>query len=53
MEQLRNFSNFMCFGFVAFHFFSRKTWTRSFNDAGLVSVNEFALTPFMRVFVLK
>lgn len=53
MEQLRNVPNFLCFGFAAFHFFSRKTWLRSFSDAGLVRVNEFALTPFMRVFVLK
>lgn len=53
MEQLRNLPNFLCFGFAAFHFFSRKTWLKSFNDADLIVAKEFSLTPFMRVFVLK
>ena len=53
IEQLRDVFNFACFGVAAFHFLSRRTWLRSFSAAQLVVKDEFRITPFMRVFVLK
>jgi ubiquinone/menaquinone biosynthesis C-methylase UbiE len=53
VEQLRNFVNFSCFGVAAFHFLSRRTWLKSFTSAGLAVRDEFAITPFVRVFVLQ
>jgi SAM-dependent methyltransferase len=52
VEQLRDLPNFLCFGIAAFHFLSRRTWLRSFRDSGLIVEREFAITPFMRAFVL-
>jgi hypothetical protein len=53
IEQLRNAINFACFGVAAFHFLSRRTWLASFASAGLAVTDEFAITPFMRAFVLQ
>ncbi|HEX5445598.1 MAG TPA: methyltransferase domain-containing protein [Pirellulales bacterium] len=53
IEQLRDIPNFLCFGVAAFHFLSRSTWLRSFRDSGLILEREFAITPFMRAFVLS
>lgn len=52
VEQLRSLPNFLCFGVAAFHFLSRRTWLRSFHAAGLNLQSEFAVTPFVRAFVL-
>jgi len=52
IEQLRDFFNFACFGVAAFHFLSRRTWMQSFAGADLTVKDEFAITPFMRAFVL-
>jgi SAM-dependent methyltransferase len=53
VEQLRDLPNFLCFGAAAFHFLSRSTWLRSFQDGGLVLEREFSITPFMRAFILS
>jgi len=53
IEQLRDLPNFLCFGAAVFHFLSRRTWLRSFRDSGLTLEREFAITPFMRAFVLS
>src|SRR5262245_43480540 len=53
IEQLRSAVNFACFGVAAFHFLSRRTWLASFASAGLAVTDEFAITPFMRAFVLQ
>jgi hypothetical protein len=53
IEQLRDLWNFACFGVAAFHFLSRRTWLRSFAGANLTVSDEFAITPFMRAFVLR
>jgi len=52
-EQLRNLVNFVCFGVAALHFLSRRSWLRSFASADLIVIDEFRITPFMRVFVLQ
>ena len=53
IEQMRDGSNFACFGFAAFHFLPRTTWLRSFRGADLTLVDEFKITPFMTAFVLQ
>lgn len=53
IEQLRDLPNFLCFGIAAMHFLSRRTWLQSFHDGGLVLEREFAITPFIRAFVLR
>jgi hypothetical protein len=53
IEQLRDLVNFACFGVAAFHFLSRRTWLRSFAEADLNVTDEFAISPFMRAFVLQ
>lgn len=53
IEQLRDLPNFLCFGAAAFHFLSRRTWLKSFRDGGLALEREFAITPFIRAFVLS
>jgi len=52
VEHLRNGWNFLAYGPGAFHFLSRKTWRRSFADAGLKLLRETSCTPFVRVFEL-
>lgn len=53
IEQLRDLANFACFGVAAFHFLSRSTWLESFAAAGLTKSDEFTISPWMRVFVLR
>ena len=52
VEHLRDGWNFLAYGPGFCHFFSRKSWQRSFADAGLKLVREEASTPFVRVFEL-
>ena len=52
-EHLRDWPNFAAFGPGFLHFFSRRTWIRSFQRARLVIENEFSITPFIKVFVLR
>jgi SAM-dependent methyltransferase len=52
-EHLRDWANFAAFGPGFLHFFSRRTWARSFARARFVIDREFAITPFIRVFVLR
>jgi SAM-dependent methyltransferase len=52
-EHLRDVPNFCAFGPGAFHFFSRREWLLVFADASLQLTDEFLITPFVRVFVLR
>lgn len=52
-EHLRNGANMLAFGPGAWHFHSRRAWTRSFEQARFGIYDEFSITPFVRVFVLR
>ena len=52
VEHLRDGWNFAAYGPGALHFLSRRTWDRSFSEAGLKLVSEAPCTPFVRVFEL-
>jgi SAM-dependent methyltransferase len=52
-EHLRDLANFAAFGPGFLHFFSRRTWIRSFEQARFAIEREFSITPFIRVFVLR
>lgn len=51
-EHTRDLANCLAFGPGALHFHSPATWRRSFQAAGLRCLEEFRVTPFVRVFVL-
>jgi SAM-dependent methyltransferase len=52
-EHLRDGANLLAFGPGAFHFHSRRTWTRCFDETAFGIFDEFSITPFVRVFVLR
>jgi SAM-dependent methyltransferase len=52
-EHLRDWKNFIAYGPGCFHFQSLGTWHRAAAGAKLKIENEFAITPFVRIFVLR
>lgn len=52
VEHLRDLANFIAFGPGFMHFHSRAAWERSWRGAGLKTIDEFCVTPWVRVFVL-
>ena len=52
VEHIRNFVNFLTFGPGSFHFRSAASWRRCWKHAGLRALDEFRLTPWIRVFVI-
>jgi hypothetical protein len=52
-EHLRDGANLLAFGPGALHFQSRRTWTRCFEQTSFGIFEEFLITPFVRVFVLR
>jgi len=53
VEHLRNFANLLAFGPGFLHFHSRASWQRCWQAAGLHLIEEFDITPWVRVFVLS
>jgi SAM-dependent methyltransferase len=53
VEHLRDWTNFLGFGFGAFHFLSRHEWMRAADGAGFKLEREFSITPFVWVFLFR
>jgi SAM-dependent methyltransferase len=51
-EHVRDLANFIAFGPGFLHFHTRMSWLRCWEAAGLQSKDEFAVTPWVRIFVL-
>lgn len=51
-EHVRDAANFLAFGPGFLHFHSCASWRRCWERAGLRSVDQFSVTPFVQVFVL-
>ncbi len=52
VEHLRDLANLLAFGPGFLHFHSRDSWHRTWERAGLRCIDEFSITPWIRVFVL-
>jgi SAM-dependent methyltransferase len=53
MEHARDAWNFLAFGPGFLHFFTRREWREAARAAGLEVRREFAMTPFVHVFVMR
>lgn len=53
VEHLRNCANFLAYTVGFFHFLSRRTWLHTFDAAKLNVDEEFKITPFINIFILK
>lgn len=53
VEHMRDAANFLAFGPGFLHFHSPASWRRSWECARFRSIDEFCVTPFVRVFVLS
>lgn len=53
MEHLRDWRNFLAFGPGFLHFFSQRAWRTAALEAGLNLQAELAMTPFVRVYILR
>lgn len=52
VEHMRDPANFLAFGPGFLHFHSPSSWRRSWEAAGLRAMDEFRVTPWVRVFVI-
>ena len=53
VEHLRDLANFLAFGPGFLHFHSQGSWRRAWESAGFHVVDEFCVTPWVRIFVLN
>ena len=53
VEHLRNLPNALAFGPGCLHFYPRREWRRLVQESGLQLTQEHAITPFVRLFVLR
>jgi hypothetical protein len=53
MEHARDSWNFLAFGPGFLHFFPQRAWRQAARQAGLEVRTEFAMTPFVHVFVMR
>lgn len=51
-EHLRDLSNFLAYTVGFFHFHTKKSWLKTFEQAGLIVKEEIKTTPFITTFVL-
>lgn len=53
VEHLRDWRNFLVYNAGSFHFLSRKTWSSTFQAAGLKLQQTVRINPFIVAFILK
>jgi SAM-dependent methyltransferase len=53
VEHARDLANFLAFGPGFLHFHSPASWRRAWERAGLRAADQFRVTPWVRVFVLR
>lgn len=53
VEHLRDINNLFAYNLGAFHFLSRRTWLKTFTQAGFRVQQELTLTPFIAIYTLK
>ena len=53
VEHVRDVANFIAFGPGFLHFHSPASWSRCWEDAGFRLIDQFRVTPFVRIFVLS
>ena len=51
-EHLRDRANFFAYNIGFFHFYSKATWLKTFQNAGLRVTSEIKITPFITTFIL-
>ncbi len=51
-EHLRDFPNFIAYTIGFFHFYTKSSWFKTFNNANLKIRKEIKLTPFISTFIL-
>lgn len=52
-EHLRDLPNFLAYNIGFLHFYSRKSWQKTFSDAGFSVTREVRITPFITTFILE
>ncbi len=52
-EHLRDTANFLAYNIGFFHFYSKKTWIKTFKAAGFIIAQEIKITPFITSFILN
>jgi hypothetical protein len=52
-EHLRDLSNFLVYNIGCFHFYSKYSWLKTFNNANLKIEQEIKFTPFISIFILN
>jgi hypothetical protein len=53
IEHVRDMANFLAFGPGFLHFHSTASWRRCWERAGLHSLDQFSVTPFVQIFILS
>jgi hypothetical protein len=53
VEHLRDMANFLAYNIGFFHFYTRLSWSRTFQSAGLKIQHEIKFTPFISIFILN
>ena len=53
VEHVRDMANLIAYNIGAFHFFSKRSWLRTFAAAGLTVVNTKKITPFITLFIIN